>query len=173
MKTFNECGRRIAGENKKLADMERQRGTNRKIYEELILRHGKSEVSKQMEIQDKGATFNIIDPAVLPTKPVSPNRVRIMLLGILAGFAGAFGLVFLIDNMDTSVRTIDTLKSLGLPVLAVIPVMNSAEDLNKQRKKDVLLFSYAGVYMMFILIILVSELLGLTYIDQFVTKFIM
>jgi hypothetical protein len=96
-----------------------------------------------------------------------------MLLGILAGFAGAFGLVFLIDNMDTSVRTIDTLKSLGLPVLAVIPVMNSAEDLNKQRKRDVLLFSYAGGYMLFILIILVSELLGLTYIDQFVTKFIM
>ena len=165
--------RDIPAEKKKLVDMERQRESNRKIYEELILRHGQSEVSKQMEIQDKGATFNIIDPAVLPTKPVSPNRVIIMLLGIFAGFAGAFGLIFLIDYMYTSIRTIDTLKTLGLPVLAVIPVINSTEDLNKQRKSDVLLFSYAGGYMLFILIILVLELLGLTYIDQFVTMLIM
>ena len=165
--------RDIPAEKKKLADMERQRELNRKIYEELSLRHSQSEVSKQMEIQDKGATFNIIDPAILPTKHVSPNRVMIILFGIFAGFAGGFGLVFLIDNMDTSVKTVDVLKTLGLPVLAVIPAITNAKDLNTKRKNDILLFSSAGVYMLFVLIILVSELLELTYIDRFVAKFIM
>ncbi|HDO25349.1 MAG TPA: chain-length determining protein, partial [Nitrospirae bacterium] len=165
--------RDIPAEKKKLADMERQKAMDSKIYGELTMRLGQSEVSKQMEIQDKGATFNIIDPAVLPTKHVSPNRVMIILFGILAGLAGAGGLVFLIDNMDTSVKTINVLKTLGLPVLAVIPAITNAKDLNRKRKKDILLFSSAGVYMLFVLIILVSELLELTYIDQFVTKFIM
>ena len=165
--------RDIPAEKKKLADMERQKALDSKIYGELILRLGQSEVSKQMEVQDKGATFNIIDPAVLPIKHVSPNRVMIILFGILAGLAGAGGLVFLIDNMDTSVKTINVLKTLGLPVLAVIPAITNAKDLNRKRKKDILLFSSAGVYMLFVLIILVSELLELTYIDQFVTKFIM
>ncbi|GBE40184.1 linear gramicidin synthase subunit D [bacterium BMS3Bbin09] len=89
------------------------------------------------------------------------------------GVHKAGGLVFLIDNMDTSVKTINVLKTLGLPVLAVIPAITNAKDLNRKRKKDILLFSSAGVYMLFVLIILVSELLELTYIDQFVTKFIM
>lgn len=154
--------RDIPAEKKKLVDMERQRATDERIYEELILRHGQSEVSKQMEIQDKGATFNIIDPAVLPTKPVSPNRARIILFGIFAGLAGAFGLVFLIDNMDTSVKTLDALKTLGLPVLAVIPAMRSPEDLNRQRIKDIMIYSFAGLYTVFILMILVMELLKLT-----------
>ena len=165
--------RDIPAEKKKLADMERQKVLDSKIYGELILRLGQSEVSKQMEVQDKGATFNIIDPAVLPTKHVSPNRVMIIIIGIFAGLAGAFGLVFLMDNMDSSVKTVDVLKTLGLPVLAVIPAINNAEDINRERKKDILLFSSAGVYMLFVLIILVSELLELTYIDRFVAKFIM
>ena len=157
--------RDIPAEKKKLTDMERQKEMDNKIYEELIMRLGQSEVSKQMEVQDKGATFNIIDPAVMPTTPVSPNRVRIILFGILAGLAGAFGLILLIDNMDTSVRTVDTLKTLGLPVLAAIPFMKNPEGLNRERKKDILLFSSAGVYMLFVLIILVFELLKLTYMD--------
>lgn len=165
--------RDIPAEKKKLSDMERQRAMDRQIYEKLILRLGQSEVSKQMEIQDKGASFNIVDPAVLPTKPVSPNRARIIFLGILAGLAGAFGLIFLIDNMDTSVKTVDTLKTLGLPVLAVIPAINNLKDLNRKRRKNILLYSFAGGYMLFVLIILVLELLELTYMDQFVTKFIM
>jgi polysaccharide chain length determinant protein (PEP-CTERM system associated) len=165
--------RDIPAEKKKLLDMERQRETNRQIYEELILRHGQSEVSKQMEIQDKGATFNIVDPAVLPTKPVSPNRVMIILMGIAAGLAGAFGIIFLMDNMDTSIKTVDALKTLGLPVLAVIPAMSNPEDLNRARKSDILLYSFAGVYVLLVLMILGLEFLGVTYVDQFVTKFIM
>jgi len=163
----------IPAEKKKLSDMERKKAMDREIYEKLILRLGQSEVSKQMEIQDKGASFNIIDPAVLPTKPVSPNRVIIILLSILAGLAGAFGLIFLIDTMDTSVKTLDSMKTLGLPVLAVIPAMENAEDLKRKRKKDILTYSFAGGYMLLILILLVLELLELTYMDQFVTKFIM
>ncbi|MBL7031782.1 MAG: chain length-determining protein [Nitrospira sp.] len=164
--------RDIPAEKKKLADMERQKERDQQIYEQLTLRHGQSEVSKQMEVQSKGATFNIVDPAVLPTKPVSPNRVRIILFGLMAGFAGAFGLVFLVDLMDTSVKTLDTLKTLGFPVLAVIPAMKDAEDMNRKRKKDIQIYSFAGGYLLIVLVILALELLGLTYLDQFVTKYI-
>lgn len=160
--------RNIPAEKKRLVDMERQRETDRQIYEELILRHGQSEVSKQMEVQDKGATFNIVDPAVLPTKPVSPNRVSIMLLGIIASFGGAFGLIFLLDSMDNSIRTLSSLKTLGLPVLAVIPAISNIEDMNRKRKDDILLYSSVGVYILFILILVVLEVFELTYVDKFV-----
>ncbi|HDK17506.1 MAG TPA: hypothetical protein ENG75_06155, partial [Nitrospirae bacterium] len=151
--------REIPAEKKKLADLEREKGTNKRIYEELILRLGQSEVSKQMEIQDKGATFRIVDPAILSTRPVSPNRVKIILLGILAGFAGAFGLVLLLDSMDKSVKSVDVLKTLGLPLLAIIPRIHTEDDLKNQKKKDVGLYAFAGLFMLCVLGIFVFELI--------------
>ena len=117
-----------------------------------------SEVSKQMEVQDKCATFRIVDPAILPTKPVSPNRVKIILLGIFAGFAGAFGLLLLVDNMDTSVKTVNTLKTLGLPVLATIPKIRVEDELIKQRRKDIRLFVFTALFMLCVLGVLALEL---------------
>lgn len=149
--------RDIPAEKKKLADLEREKKTSRQIYEELVLRLGQSEVSKQMEIQDKGATFRIVDPAILPIAPVSPNRIKIILLGIFAGLAGAFGLVFSLDNMDTSVKTIDVLKTLGLPVLAIIPRIHTRDELKNQRGKDVRLYTFAGIFMLCVIGILLIE----------------
>ena len=53
--------------------------------------------------------------------------------------------------MDHSLKSIDELKTLGLPVLAIIPYMQSAEELVKLRKKDAVVFGIAGFYMLCIL----------------------
>ncbi|MEF9427434.1 MAG: hypothetical protein L0956_09820 [Candidatus Mariimomonas ferrooxydans] len=149
----------IPAEKKKLADLEREKETNTGIYEKLILRLGQSEVSKQMEVHDKGATFRIVDPAILPTKPISPNRVKIILFSIFAGIAGAFGFVLLLDNMDTSVKTVDVLKTLKLPVLAIIPSIYTKDELKSQREKDIRLYAFAGIFMLCVLGVLAIEFL--------------
>jgi|Deesub1362A_J573_1020465.scaffolds.fasta_scaffold00004_229 polysaccharide chain length determinant protein (PEP-CTERM system associated) len=151
--------RDIPAEKKKLMDMERERNTYKNIYEKLVYRLGQSEVSKQMEVQDKAATFRIVDPAVLPTKPVSPNRVKIILLGIFAAFAGGLGIVIALDHMDKSVKTVDALKTLGFPVLAIIPNIQNSEELMEKRKRDIMVYSLAGAYMLCILGIMTIELL--------------
>lgn len=159
-------------EKKTLTDLEMQRATNKNIYEELIGRLGQSEVSRQMEIQDKSSTFRIVDPAVLPLKPVSPNRIKIILMGILGGLAGGFGLVVLLDYMDRSVRTVDVLKNMGLPVLAVIPSIQNPDELEEKKRRDMLLYKFTGAYMMCILTVFVMELMGLTYIDDAISTIV-
>jgi polysaccharide chain length determinant protein (PEP-CTERM system associated) len=148
----------IPVEKKKLADLEREKSSYMKIYDELVLRFGQSEVSKQMEIQDKWATFRIVDRAVLPTIPVSPNRVKIILLGILAGFASAFGLVLLTDSTDPSVKAVDKLKRMKVPVLAIIPKIQTLEQVSRKRRKDITTYTIAGVYLLCILGVFVREL---------------
>ncbi len=165
--------RSIPVEKKNLADLERERDTNKKIYEDLVVRLGQSEVSKQMELQDKATTFRIVDPAVLPIKPVSPDRVKIILLGIMAGLAGGFGIVLVLDNMDKSVRTINALKTLEMPVLAIIPRIQNPEELIKRKRKDILIYSLTGLYMLCILGVFAIEFMGLTYIDDFVQQYLM
>ena len=48
---------------------------------------------RRWKIADKTTTFRIVDPAILPTRPVGMKRVLLMLAGILAGFAAGLGAV--------------------------------------------------------------------------------
>ena len=162
--------RDIPESKKVLGNLGKERDSFKNVYEQLLVRLGQSEVSKQMEIEDKATTFRIIEPAILPTIPVSPNIKMLILAGIGIGFLGGFGTIFLFDNLDKSIKSVDTLKSLGLPILAIIPSIQNSEDLIKGRKRDVLLYSFVGLYMFCILGILAMEYLGLTYVDEFVTQ---
>lgn len=153
-----------------LEKLELEKQNQKNIYDQLFARHGQSEVSKQMEVQDKTTTFRIIDPAVFPQKPVSPNRLKIMLLGIVAGFAGSFGLLVLLDNMDKSVKDVDFVKSFGVPVLAVITNIHDPQVLVARQKRTKRIFIVAGVYFMFLLCFPVMEMMGLTYMDKLLDK---
>ncbi len=153
------------------ADLERletAKNNQKNIYDQLFARHGQSEVSKQMEVQDKSTTFRIVDPALLPQKPVSPNRLRIMLLGFIGGLAGSFGLLFLLDQMDGTVKDVDFLKQFGVPVLAVISRIRIQRDIELQRRRTKRLCMYAGAYFLFLLCFPLSELIGLTFMDTLV-----
>src|SRR4030066_14091 len=156
----------IPKEKKDLSDIERDRNTHQKIYEQLLSRLGQSEVSEQMEVQDKGTTFRVVDPAILPTRPVSPNRVLLILIGIAAGAAAGVGAVLLSDYLDNSIRDVDTLKSqLGLQVLAVIPKITTDDDIKKEQRLDRRVYAVSLTYLtiiggLFIKEVIVSFLLN-------------
>ena len=50
------------------------------IYNQLVARYGQSEISKQMELKDKSTSFRIIEAAVTPEFPASPNRPAIVMI---------------------------------------------------------------------------------------------
>ena len=137
--------------------LEQERANQKNLYEQLLARHGQSEVSKQLEVQDKATPFRIVDPAVLPMKGTGPDRVRMILLGIMAGFAGSFGLLLLLDYLDNSVRDLDTLKSLGVTILAVVPRIVAPAQLELSRKKDKRFFICTGAYFSLLLAALSIE----------------
>ncbi len=124
-----------------------------------------------MEVEDKSASFRIVDPAVVPIKPVSPDRVKLILAGIFLGIIGGFGGVLLRETLDSTIKDIHTLKGLGIAVLAVIPkITNAAEEL-ETKKKDRKVFIAAGCYFCVICLLLLHEILGLTYVDRLFSLF--
>lgn len=149
-----------------LDKLELEKKNQKNIYDQLFARHGQSEVSKQMEVQDKSTTFRIVDPALLPVKPSSPDRLKIMLLGMVAGVAGSFGLLFLLDQFDTSVKELGFVKGLGAPVLAIIPRMQDPVLEARKRRRSRRLFALAAVCLLFLLCFPAMEFLGLGYVDK-------
>jgi polysaccharide biosynthesis transport protein len=163
--------RNVPVEKKKLSDMEKERDSSKQIYEQLVTRQGQAQLSKNMEVEDKGTTYRIVDPAILPKKPVSPNRVKLILFGIIAGFVAGLGVVFLVDMLDSSFKNVQELRTLGYQVLAVIPTIINESDDKKIKKKDRLVFGTAAAYMVIICLTLVHEMLGFTVLETLFIKF--
>jgi polysaccharide chain length determinant protein (PEP-CTERM system associated) len=153
-----------------LQKLEAERINQKNMYDLLFIRQDQSELGKQMELQDKTTNFRIVDPAVTPVKPVSPNRVRIILMGIAAGIACGAGLLLLIDSVDQSARSVDALQALNLPVLAIIPLITSITDIQLIRKKDKMLYLMCSFYFSLILSVLVMELLGVPLVDNLMSR---
>jgi succinoglycan biosynthesis transport protein ExoP len=148
--------------------LEQERGNYKTMYDQLMARHGQAEFSNQMEVQDKAATIRIMEPAIMPRVPVSPNRFRIILIGIAAGIAAGFGVLLAIDYFDKSVKTVDTLKTLGINVLAVIPKISDPKAIEIERRNDLRLYIASGTYFTMIVALLALEFLGMSPVDSII-----
>jgi polysaccharide chain length determinant protein (PEP-CTERM system associated) len=144
---------------KELGILIQERDSHRKIYQDLLARMGQSEVSKQMEISNKATTFRVVDPAILPKLPVSPNMLKMFLLAIVGGFGCGFGAVFLRDNFDGRVRDLTFLEALGYEVLAVVPNIADPSDALRVKRNNFLLFGFSSLYLTGIIAVFAYTLL--------------
>ena len=115
-------------------------------YTALLRKSEDSKIAVDLERRQIGEQFKVIDGARLPEKPISPDRVRINMLGILGGLALGLGLVAFLEYRDTSLKSDeDVMTTLSLPVLAVIPVMTNAGERRAARRKRYLLAASASL----------------------------
>lgn len=109
-----------------LAALTRDYDTLQETYRGLLTKKQESQIAANLERQQIGAQFKVLDPARLPERPFAPNRARLHAAAVLAGLA--FGVMFgvVLEWFDRGMRTEDDVRdALGLPVLATIPVAPS------------------------------------------------
>jgi len=91
-------------------------------YRELKAKLMEAEIAQQLERKSKGERFSIIEPPLLPEKPIKPNRALIAWLGFALALAASFAYVFVREAFDTTLRTSRRVSAVaGTPPLAVIP----------------------------------------------------
>jgi len=128
-----------------LVALRRDYSVNSSIYNNLLKRLEEARVTKEMEVQDRGGRIRVIEPATVPYKPVKPNRVLILLMGIGGGIAAGYGFGFLRHLMDSTIRSSDEIQGLvGLTVLGRIPTVVTHGD-RRRRHRANLAFGMATV----------------------------
>ncbi len=106
-------------------------------YQEVRQKQMEARVASNLEAEQKGERFTLIDPPLLPEKPVSPNVPLVLALGALAALAAALGVALFLDQVDGSVRDRRDLAALvSVPPLAVIPWIETGEDVDTRRRRS-------------------------------------
>lgn len=114
-------------------------------HQEVMNKILEARIAEGMEEHQKGEKFTLIDPASYPEKPVSPNRLLILMAGIFCSFAAGFGSVALVEHLDHSVHNSDELARLtGLPILGSILRIQTSEDIIQARRKRRLIWMVSG-----------------------------
>jgi polysaccharide chain length determinant protein (PEP-CTERM system associated) len=109
-------------QEQRLAELERDLRVKRRLYEDLLERREKAEVTGSLGRFEQADRVKSIDNPFTPTAPVNPSVVLFVIGGLFAGLALGGGLAVLLELLDTSIRRRKTLETLtGVPVLSRIP----------------------------------------------------
>ncbi|MGD9216981.1 MAG: GNVR domain-containing protein, partial [Desulfobacteraceae bacterium] len=105
----------------------------KKRYDEISDKLLNSRVAQEMEIQQQGEHFTITDPAYVPSKPIKPNRMAIMMLGfVLAIGAGLGGAAFKEATDNTIKSSAELIKFEGVDLLTTMPYTPTSEESRHQ-----------------------------------------
>jgi polysaccharide chain length determinant protein (PEP-CTERM system associated) len=128
-----------------LIELTRDYNTLQQLYASLLAKSEDSKIATNLERRQNGEQFRVLDAARLPERPFRPNRMRLHLMGALGGLALGLGLAGLFEYRDTTLRSDDdVVTTVGLPVLAMIPMMvTTAEERMRLRKRWLLVGSAA------------------------------
>ena len=90
------------------------------LYTEFLQKMNQAKIQEH----EQHSGVKMIDPPQVPTSPVAPNRPRTILIGFLVSLLAGVGLVFFLEYLDNTVKTVeDVSRYTQLPALSVIPAM--------------------------------------------------
>ena len=137
---------RVEGVPKRESEMTellRDYSTLQAAYTGLLSKKEDSQLQANIIRRQIGEQFKLLDPARLPEKPFSPNRERINTLGLLGGLVLGVLLVAFMEFRDSTFKTDEEVFDvLSLPVLAIVPAMQSVAE--SRRNFKVRLAIHAG-----------------------------
>ena len=126
-------------------------------YQEIRAKQMSAELAKNLESEQKGERFTLIQPPELPIDPVSPNRIALTLIGIILGLGAGVGVVFLLEAISDSIYSrSDILTLTGTAPLVEIGFIETQEEQSKHNLKR--LYILLGLVLLGLIFLLLFHL---------------
>ena len=117
VKKYDERFNRLPKTSIELARFERNRESLEKLYTLVEEKYQEALINEQSQ----PGNVLIIDDARTPYFPAKPNRILIIIVGLLIGFGLAFAYVFIKNYFDNTVKTPEDIQKKNINVLGWIP----------------------------------------------------
>ena len=125
------------------AQLNRDYAVNKKNYENLVARRESAVMSGQLDVAAGVADFRLIDPPRVSPKPVSPNRLLLLPLALVAALGAGLFTAFAGSQLrPVFFKTSELRERFGLPVLGVVSLVMS--DAEGRRERSSLIRFWVG-----------------------------
>lgn len=98
----------------------------KQIYQNFVAKAAESDLQRAERNLPK---ITVIEPAFVPSVPIAPNRLRIILMGLIASLALGIATALILEYLDSSIKTVeDVARFAGVPTLGVIPAIGGRKN---------------------------------------------
>lgn len=112
-----------------LAELTRDYTVNRNIYQDLLMRRENARVSMNIELENKGASFRVVQPAKIPLQAQTPPFILFFLAAPLVALILPVVFAFAFVLVDQKIRVPQAIGAfVDVDVFHSIPHLNSVED---------------------------------------------
>ncbi|MEM1189479.1 MAG: hypothetical protein AAF662_05815 [Pseudomonadota bacterium] len=131
---FEQFLRRAPNVEKDYNALIRNYETANEKYQDFQAKAREAAVATNLETEQKGERFIVVEPAVTPSDPISPDRKAIVIIGAVLALGVGVGLALAIDVIRGTVHGASEVASLiGSPPLAVVPYLQNDQELRQQQ----------------------------------------
>ena len=124
--------------------LERNYANTRAQYDLAVANQARAETGDVIEALAKGQRISIIEQAIAPREPISPNRPLIALGGVAGGIGLGLGFILLLELLNTAIRRPQDLTTkLGITPFATLPLMRTPGQV--RRRRAIILAAFALV----------------------------
>lgn len=128
-----------------LETLQRDFESLRAQYDAAVANRARAETGDTIEALSKGQRISVIENAIAPEEPNSPNRRKIALAGFGGGLLAGIGLVLLLELLNSSVRrSEDIIAGLDIKPIATLSYMRTRGEILRRRTLIAGVFLIAG-----------------------------
>jgi protein tyrosine kinase modulator len=132
-------------------EMSRDYATTKERYDTLLKRYEEAQLAASLEQGQNVEQFRILDAALPPRDPIAPNRVRLLVLGLMLALGLSVGAVMAAEKLDTAFHRIEDLRAfVSVPMLGRVPLIPSRAQTRRNRRRAVLAAVSAAVAVLLI-----------------------
>lgn len=112
-----------------LAALQRDYDAAKVQYEDLRAKQMSAQVVENLEGEQQGERFTLLEPPLLPEYPAKPSRKKIVALGFFVALAASAGIMVLLEMLFARVRGINAVTAItGQRPMVVIPYIETRHE---------------------------------------------
>ncbi|CAG0963489.1 hypothetical protein MTYP_00859 [Methylophilaceae bacterium] len=140
----------------------------KKRFEEVSAKEVEAQMSENLELENKGDRFTLLETPLLPEYPTKPNRLLIIAVGFFGSIAASVGFALFLESIDKRVRGLENLTSaLQIRPLAAIPYVSTVAEVRRQ--KFLTKYSIIGLIVFLAVLLLLIHLFVIP-LDELISK---